>query len=762
VTAADTRLDQAVALHQAGRLAEAASLYRAVIADHPDDADAHNLLGAAELALGRPEAALGLLDRAVALNPGDERYYLNRANALRTLGQFAAALADLRQATERRADYLPAWMAQGQILAHLRRPAEAAAAFDRVLALKPDLAVAWHYRGLAHGARGDAAAALADFERALALTPDAAETRKARALALVTLGRHEAALAEFETLVSLRPDDAAAHKDRGDVLARLNRHAEAVAAFDRALALNPALAEAHNGRGLALLALHRVGEALAAFDRALDIAPGLAEARYNRGQALGELGRHAEAADCFSRLIAEGREVPFLPGHRLAARLRCCDWTDYEAETARIAAAVDAGEPADTPFNFLVHSASPARQLRVARAFVAAACPPQPPVPRPRRAPRTRIRLAYLSADFNNHATALLAGRLFERHDRSAFEVVGLSFSADDGSAAYRELPRAFDRFLDVRALSDRDVAAWMAAEEIDIAVDLKGHTANSRPGILAFRPAPVQAQFLGFPATMGADYIDYLIADRHVVPDAHRADYAEKVVRLPGSYQVNDSLRPRPASAPPRAAHGLPERGVVFCSFNSAFKITPAVFEVWMRLLRAVAGSVLWLLHPGAAAEANLRREAAARGVDPARLVFAPRTALAPHLERHLLADLFLDTLPCNAHTTASDALWVGVPVLTCMGETFTGRVCGGLLHTLGLPELVTTTLADYEALALRIARSPALLAELKAKVAAGRTASPLFDVDRFRANLERAYRAMWQRHAEGLPPDHIDVTAA
>jgi len=757
----DPTLNEATRLHEQGALAEAAAIYRALLARDPTDAHVHNLLGAAELAMGRPQTALGLLDRAVALAPNDARYHLNRANARRVLGRIDDALADLARAAELKPDYLPAWMARGQLLAGVGRAAEAAACFTQAVTLRPDLAAAWHFRGLMNAQAGDAAGAVADFDRALQLSPQAAEIRRARGVALAGLGRLDDALVDFDALLVLNPDDAPSHTERGGVLGKMNRAGDALSAFDRALALNPADAAAHNGRGLALASLHRPQEAVAAFDHALAITPALAEARANRAQVLCSLKRFTEAASEFSRLMAEAARVPFLPGHRLAARLQACDWTDFEAERGRIAARVEAGEAVDTPHNFLIHSDSPALQLKAARVFTALACPPQAAsfVHAPPR--EGKIRVAYLSADFNNHATALLAGRLFAVHDRSRFEIIGLSFSADDASNVYRELPAAFDRYIDVRDMSDRAVAAWMAEHAVDIAVDLKGHTAHSRPGIFAYHAAPLQVQFLGFPGTMGADYIDYLIADRATVPPEHRAHYSERIITLPGSYQVNDALRPRPDGTATRADHGLPATGFVFCAFNAAAKITPAMFDIWMRLLRGVEGSTLWLLDGGPEATANLRREATTRGVNVDRLVFAPRAPFDRHMARTALADLFLDTLPCNAHTTASDALWAGVPVLTCVGTTFTGRVAASLLHAHGVPELVTASLADYEALALRIARSPHLLADLKAKTAQHRDRSGLFDIRAFCAKLEAAFTLIHLRRRDGLAPDHIDVAA-
>jgi predicted O-linked N-acetylglucosamine transferase (SPINDLY family) len=359
--------------------------------------------------------------------------------------------------------------------------------------------------------------------------------------------------------------------------------------------------------------------------------------------------------------------------------------------------------------------------------------------------------LAYLSADFHDHPTAYLMAELFERHDRNKFEILGISSGPDRRSEMRSRLIAAFDRFVDVRRVSDLEAARLLRDAEVDIAIDLKGFTQNCRPNILAHRPAPIQVNYLGYPGTLGAEYIDYILADEFVIPGDHQIHYSEKVVYLPGCYQVNDTKRKIAERTPARAEVGLPEQGFVFCCFNNSFKLTPRIFDIWMRLLSRIDNSVLWLLQGSATAESNLRREAQARDIDPSRLIFAPRMKLEKHLARHRLADLFLDTLPYNAHTTASDALWTGLPVVTCAGTTFAGRVAGSLLQAVGLPELVTTTLEDYEALALRMATDQGLLRESKEKLARNRLTAPLFDSERFRVHIETAYTTMRDIHQRG-----------
>jgi predicted O-linked N-acetylglucosamine transferase (SPINDLY family) len=419
------------------------------------------------------------------------------------------------------------------------------------------------------------------------------------------------------------------------------------------------------------------------------------------------------------------------------------------------------------PFELLALSSTSEEQLECAR-HVTAAVAVRAPLMLPRAKPRQaeKIRLGYLSHDFRENALAILIPGLIEEHDRQRFEVVGYSYGPDDHSARRARLEGAFDRFVDIRDMQDREAAELIHADALDILIDLNGYTGDSRAEILACRPAPIQVNYLGFTATMGADFIDYIIADRFVVPEDQQPFFSEKLVHLPDCYQCNDEKREIAERTPSRAECGLPETGFVFCCFSNSYKITPTFFDIWMRLLHAVPGSVLWLLDPwtptaGALAKANLVREAAARGVMPERLVLAPRLLFYPdHLARHRVADLFLDTLPFNAHTTASDALWAGLPLLTCIGNTFAGRVAGSMLHAVGLGELVTTSLEEYEALALRLAGDVGLLAQFRDRLARNRLTSPLFDIKRFARNIEAAYCRMWETWQAGRPPAALSVS--
>ena len=712
---------------------------------------------------GRPEEAAREYERALALDPGCLAALYNRAALLLQMNRAAESLAALDSLLARGPAPAAVHLARGNALAALERHEAALAAFEEAVRLDPRQPLSHCNRGNTLLALGKPQEALGSLERALALAPGDALAHYNHGNALLALRRYSEAAASFEHAARANPRFALAWYNRGSALLELRRYADAGASFDRALQLDERQPQVHNNRGVALLALKRPAEAAPAFERALELRPGYLGALENLGTAQLDQQRFEEAARTFARLLAAAPEQPYAVGNMLHALACSCDWGEqYRALRARVAASVERGLRAQAPWAFLSTSDSRAAQLRCARICNADKFPAaSEPLREGRAYAHDRIRVAYLSADLHAHATAYLMAELFERHDRQRFEWTAVSFGPDDGSPMRRRLERAFDHFLDVRHLGDADIARLLAEREIDIAVDLKGYTADCRMSILAHRPAPVQVSYLGYPGTAGAPYIDYLIADRHVIPPEHFPDYSERVVHLPACYQPNGSGRPLPQATPTRGELSLPERGFVYCCFNACGKITPEVFAIWMRLLGAVPASVLWLLAENEAARRNLRTEAARGGVDPSRLVFAERLPLPEHLARYRAADLFLDTLPCNAHTTASDALWAGVPVLTCQGATFAGRVAASLLHAAGLPELVTRNLQEYEALAIALAGDRKRLSALRARLAANRGTCPLFDVDGHRRDLEAGYERMWQRAQSRLPPLHFAVAA-
>ncbi len=604
-------------------------------------------------------------------------------------------------------------------------------------------------------------AALDHCDRALALDPNDVDATVNRGSVQNKKGCYEAALSDFDKAIRLTPDRANAWLGRANALRGLNKYQLALSAYDHAIGLNGNIPEAWLGRGTVLAEIGQREAALTAYDRALALNPNLPEVWLGRGNLFSELGRHAEAFAAYDRAYQLNPDLNFAEGARLHTKMQLCDWNDLDAEISHLVSGIKGGQSICAPFALLSVSASPDDQLACVKTFVAQQ-PSLPALWQGKIYRHQRIRVSYVSADLYDHATAYLIAGLFEHHDRSQFEITTISygpFRPGQISIARQRIQDASEHFMDVQHKTDAEIAQLIHQSEIDIAVDLKGFTLHSRPNLFAYRPAPIQVNYLGYPGTMGADYIDYIIADKTVIPDHYFKHYTEKVVRLPDSYQVNDRRRPFVSNELSRRECGLPETGFVFCCFNNSYKILPNVFDIWMRILRATDNSVLWLLENNPNVVSNLRREAQSRNVDAERLIFAPRMPVALHLARHRLADLFLDTSPYNAHTTASDALWAGLPLLTQIGDTFAARVAASLLKTLGLSELITGSREDFEGKAIELAKNTGKLLAIKNMLDRQRLTTPLFDTALFVRNIEQAYRAMHDRYQAGNSAAHIDV---
>jgi predicted O-linked N-acetylglucosamine transferase (SPINDLY family) len=760
----ETLLESALRLQRAGRLSEAAEIYAQLLRSEPRHFDALHGLGIIRYQTGRLEEAERLIGEAAKVNPNAANAFYNRACLLQRLNRLDEALACFDRAVTIKPDYIEALVNRSMVLASLNRHDAALASLDAVVALKPNIAEAWNNRGAALFALGRIDDALASYDRATILKPEYAEAWKNRAVALLMLQRIDDAVAAFDRASALAPRDPEIQRRRADLLFQLNRHKDAARGYEAYLALKPDDGPAWNRRGSALQQERRRSDALACYDKAIALAPGDMGARLNRANLYFEMERFEEAANDYQAVRDGDPNCPaYVTGYMTLCRLHGCDWSALDEERTRIAALVEAGQFVLDPIGNIVLFESPAKQAQFARIWATQKYPAAPVSLWNGEAYRhDKIRVAYLSADFRTHATALLMAGVFEAHDRARFEVTAISFGADDKSPMRGRLEAGFDRFIDVRTVGDAEVARQLRAAEADIVVDLKGYTQEGRPGILAHRPAPIQAQYLGYPGTMAADYYDYVIADETVIPKEHRPFFTEQIVYLPDTYQCNDSKRAIAPRSPTRAELGLPENGFVFCCFNNNQKILPQMFDIWMRILRQVDNSVLWLLQDNLAVVRNLSREAIARGIAPERLVFARRCMPPEHLARQRLADLFLDTLPYNAHTTCSDALWVGLPVLTVLGGSFAGRVAASLLSAVGVPELVAGSLEEYEALALKLARDRAALAAIREKVSRNRNTHALFDTARFTRNLEAAYLTMWERCQRGERPQTFAVGAS
>jgi predicted O-linked N-acetylglucosamine transferase (SPINDLY family) len=715
---------------------------------------------------GQLEWAIEVYGKCVERSPERAQAYYKRANVLNILGRFEMALEDYDRAIGLDPAYAYALCNRGSVLERLERRDEALASYDRAIEVDPEDALTHYNRGSV----------------------------------LKDLKRLEEALASYETAIGLNGNYAEAYVNRGGVLQELRRYEAAIASFDRAIALNPMVAQAFLGRAASRHFIKRVEQALGDYNNAITLKPDLAAAYFGRGNLLAGLDRHAEAvtdylkatglepdaayhqalASSLARLkrfdlaiasldqaIAIDPEGQYLLGTSRSTKMQACRWDGFGEDLDRIAKGVGEGKPVCVPLVLTALTDSPALLRSAAEIFVRdqinSSCEerlggiPEISYAHIPGQKAGKIRIGYFSADFRTHPVAHLTAGLFERHDRERFDVTAFAFGPETNDAIVPRLTRAFDRFINVRQKSDLEVAVAARELGIDIAVDLNGLTLHSRTRIFALRAAPIQVNFLGYPGTMGAEFMDYLIADGTVVPREQQAHYVEKIAYLPDCFLPFDSSYAIADRTVTREELGLPPRGFVFCCLNNSYKILPQMFDRWMRILERTENSVLWLQQVDAAVADNLRREAARRGIDGARLIFADRVASLPeHLARLRAADLFLDTFPYTAHATALDVLWAGVPLLTYAGESFASRVAASLLRTIALPELIAGSPSQYEEKALKLAADPVRLKELRRRIAVRNT--PIFDTERYTRNLEAVYQAMYERQRSGSPPAHLN----
>lgn len=789
---------------QQGRHEEACGYLGDAVSIFPNDVAALMNYGMALSAAGRADKALEVFERVLAIQPNLAEALYNRGVALADLQRFEMAVEAYDRALVVQPEMAAAQVNRAVALAAMGRFDDALTGYDRLLAMQPSNVIALNHRGLARRALGRAAEALADYDRALSLTPDFVEAMYNRGVVLLDLERAADALAMFDAAGDTYQNNAEMWNNRGVALWNLKRPDEALASYERALRLEPGFAEAWGNRGLALRDMGRLEEARASFETVLTIEPSNAVAMNSHGNVLRDMKLFDEAINSYSAairtrpnyaeaLINRGYthwalkqhdagmadveqalklepDYPYGRGEVLHVRMYSADWHDFAAAKAELEALVRAGKRAVQPFVFQAIAETPADAQACSRIWAKDKYPQmatRPHDPATRKGQK-KIRIGYVSGEFRQQATAILMAGLYERHDREKFEIIALDSGSNDGSPMRTRLEKAFDRWIGITGLSDEQVADVIRDAGIDILVNLNGYFGEARMGVFARKPAPIQINYLGFPATLGAPYIDYIIADKVVIPSAEQRFYDEQVVYLPGSYQANDDQGRLITKAPSRAEAGLPElpsgslgNAFIFCNFNSSYKLTPETFDSWMRILKQVDGSVLWLLESAAPFADNLRREAEARGVAAERLIFAPDLPTDEHLARLQLADLFLDGLPYNAHTTGSDALWAGVPLITRKGATFPGRVAASLLGTIGLSELVTDSADEFEALAVKLANDPKALKKVRDKLAKNKNKSPLFDTDRFRKNIEAAYTRMWERWLAGEKPLGFAVKA-
>lgn len=780
----DRAFQQAVAQHRSGQLQNAATQYQQLLAQRPNHAGAMHMLGVVALTSGaisdaqrligqaaqllpqdagvqvnfaialadggRTEEALNRIEQAIALNPQMPAAQLNRVAILVKAGRHHDALQAAEQLLAAGHDNTDLRINQGIALLGLKRPQEAIAIFEQVLEQTPK-----HLKALNNLATAmididqlDSAIAIAD--QALALQPQYAEALHTKGCALKRQEHAAQAAPLLRRATELKPLDADMLVSYADCLIDLHQHAQAIAYVERALSIAPMRATAYVIGGKALAAQDRLQDAIANYNKALEIEPNLASAHYQKSLSQAQLKMYREAIHSLEQCDADLSLT-------LPLRMHMCDWTGFEENIKALRTeTIDHKLP---PFSLLAMVDDPQMHLELARAHLESlhiSRGVQHSFPQRRKG---KIRVGYFSANYFNHPVMYLMAELFESHAKDQFEIHAFSLGPQVFDTMRSRIECTVEHFHDVSSHTDEEVTSLARKRGIDIAVDLMGFTRDGRLGIFANRCAPVQVSYLGYPGTTGADYMDYVIADAVVLPPPLQRFFTEKAVYMPHSYQANDSRRAISNRQFTRDELGLPQDSFVFCCFNNNYKILPDTFDRWMRILHAVPNSVLWLFEDNATVAERLIHEAEQRGISGQRLVFAPRMALDEHLARHQAADLFIDTLPYNAHTTTSDALWAGLPVLTLVGQAFAGRVAASLLTAVGLPELITHTPQDYENRAIHLATHPGDLAALRAKLQELLRSSPLFDGQRFTRDLEKAYRIMFERQQANLPCEPIYI---
>jgi predicted O-linked N-acetylglucosamine transferase (SPINDLY family) len=646
------------------------------------------------------------------------------------------------------------------VIAAFREDWELALQFiNQALKLNPENGIAFSNKGYILRGLGLHQDALECFDKAIALAPDYAEAHNNKGNIFQDLSRFEDALACYDKAIALAPDYAQAHSNKGNAMRALGRFLDAIPCYENALKIMPTLKDAFLGAGHAFFHLRQYPNSLFCYDRALLVDEKNISAWLCKGDIFYLENNYSQALTCFEKALEYDPNNGAALGMALNSRLQMCDWGGYEGYLKTLMTQIESGAKGISPYAAITLSDNPRFIRDLTASFMQDLNQIEPLPFKDMGRCSEKIHLGYFSADFHNHPTAFLAAGLFERHDKSKFKLTAFVLGKNQPDSMRERLTVAFDELVDVSNLSDKEVAELSRSMSVDIAIDMKGITQDSRPQIFAYRAAPVQVSYLGYPGTMSSSFMDYLVADKTIIPESLQTCYEEKIIYMPNSYQVNDESRAFLKSEQSRLEFGLPENGFVFCCFNNSYKISPSIFSCWLRILFAIEGSVLWLFDGNHSVANNLRAIAKQNNVDPARLIFAKRMEQTEHLARYQLADLFLDTFPCNAHTTASDALWAGVPILTIQGNSFSARVGASLLNAIGLPELAVSNEDEYEALAKELAKNPYKLCNIKNRLDINKSTHPLFNTSLFARHLENAYIQIFERCRSRLGPEHIYI---
>ncbi len=724
INSADPVLELGIAYAKANRFMEASAIFCCLQLYRDNDVRIYYNLGLIYSLQGKHQLALEAYDAALKIQPNDVKTLINKGSTYIDTKNYPQALEALEKAIQIKSDITEAWFNKGIALNNLNFYQDSINAYNEAIKLNPNSYGAWSNQSVP----------------------------------LKKLKLYTEALYACDKALNLKSDYVEAWNNKGNILIELKRYDEALTCYNNALSLKPDYEEGWLNKGVTLDELKRYDESLKCYDRALSLKPDYAKGWSNKGDTLNELKRHDEAIKHYDKAINLNADIDWIYGDLIYTKMTICDWSNLEGLLKFTKQQVMLDKKFIQPFQLLAFVDDVLLQKKCSQIYVSDYSVSSSLNYISKQLDCSKIRIGYFSADFKNHPVAFLTAQLFESHDKSRFETYAFSLTKANDDMRSR-LVKAFDFFINVENRSDIQIAQLARSLKIDIAIDLTGFTKDARTGIFAHRVAPIQVNYLGYPGTMGADYIHYIIADKVLISPELESCYSEKVVYLPHSYQVNDRKRLISNRQFTRQELGLPENGFVFCCFNNNYKILPGTFASWMRILDEVEGSVLWLLQDNFWAVENLKKEAEKHGISAHRLVFAKRLSLPEHLARQRQADLFLDTFPYNAHTTASDALWAGLPVLTLMGRSFASRVAASLLSAIGLPELITNSQEEYESLAIELALIPNKLADIKLKLANNRLTTPLFDTPAFTKNIEEAYTKMYERYQADLKPDRITI---
>ena len=789
-----TEINSVIALYSNGKIQEALNTVEALIKDYPNEPLLFNISGACYASLGQFDRAVRFYNQALLIKPDYAQAHYNLAGTLQELGQLDAAVKSYEKSLAINPDYAEAHNNLGNVLKDLEQLDAALKSYKNAIAIKPDYVEAHYSLGNTHQELGQLDDAVKSYKEVIDIEPDFAEMHNNLGVILKELNQKDAALKSLERAVAIKPGFAEAHNNLGNILKDLYQLDSSVKSYEKALALKPDYVDAHYNLGGAFKDLGQLEAAVKSYEKAVALKPDYADGHYNLGGAFKDLGQLEAAVKSYEKAVAhkpdyaeahnnlgsvlkeQGQldaaikyydhamelkpDIYFTFGELLHTKMQLCIWDDLSSQLDELKNKINNSKKVINPFPLLALIDDPELQMKTAEIFVNEKYPQSHVLSKIERYPKhKKIRVGYFSGDFHNHATMHLMAELFECHDKLCFELIAFSFGPNKQDQWRQRAFLSFDKFVDVRLKSDREISLLARKMEIDIAIDLKGYTRNCRPNIFAEGCAPIQVNYLGYPSTMAASYMDYLIADRTLIPEEKKHHYLEKIVYMPNSYQVNVSNRSISKNSLLRHELGLPSKGFVFCCFNNTYKITPPIFIGWMRILKAVEGSVLWLFENNNSTTENLKKEAMKFGISKDRFVFATHMPVEEHLNRIKQADLFIDTLPYNAHTTASDALRMGLPVLTCIGNSFASRVAASLLNAVNLPELITTTQEQYESLAIQLATHPEKLKIIKDKLVNNLPIAPLYDTPLFTQQLESAYLTMYERYQQGLDPDDIYV---